>query len=286
MTARGVLLALLLGALLGAGGGLYYAWNVSPVAYTDTAPSTLAQAQRDDYVLLIASSHAVDHDLARARVRLASAGITGGQPLAALADRALDEGWGAARMCALAGLAQALGAASRALALCPDLAEPTPIVVPTHTRTPPPSATPSPAPTATPTATRRPTLTPTARPSPTPSPTPRYAYRVLARQQVCVTGQTEPLIVVLVQDAAGDGIPGVEVHVTWDGGDDHFFTGLKPEEDPGYGDFLMTPGAAYTVELLAAGGGASSPALADLAAFTCTGDAPGVWRVIYERIGE
>ena len=34
--------------------------------------------------------------------------------------------------------------------------------------------------------------------------------------------------------------PSVELVVTWDEGEDHFFTGLQPELGLGYGDFLMT----------------------------------------------
>jgi hypothetical protein len=44
-------------------------------------------------------------------------------------------------------------------------------------------------------------------------------------------------------------LPGVEIVITWDGGTEQFFTGLKPELGQGYADYLMTPDITYTVQL-------------------------------------
>jgi len=41
----------------------------------------------------------------------------------------------------------------------------------------------------------------------------------------------------------------VQITVTWSGGQDTFFTGFKPEIDPGYADFQMEPGQQYQIEL-------------------------------------
>jgi hypothetical protein len=38
--------------------------------------------------------------------------------------------------------------------------------------------------------------------------------------------------------------------VNWPGGDDSFFTGFKPEADPGYADFEMKSDEVYQVELV------------------------------------
>jgi hypothetical protein len=54
---------------------------------------------------------------------------------------------------------------------------------------------------------------------------------------------------VLVLDAAGQGIPGVEVLVLWDSGEDRFYTGLKPELGWGYADFDMQVGETYSLQL-------------------------------------
>ena len=43
-------------------------------------------------------------------------------------------------------------------------------------------------------------------------------------------------------------MPGIEIVVNWDGGEDHFFTGLKPDIDSGYADFIMVPEVIYTLQ--------------------------------------
>jgi hypothetical protein len=62
-----------------------------------------------------------------------------------------------------------------------------------------------------------------------------------------------PLIQVEVSDAAEGGVAGVEIVVVWDAGQDHFFTGLKPELGQGYADFTMTEGVSYTLRLADSG---------------------------------
>ncbi len=57
------------------------------------------------------------------------------------------------------------------------------------------------------------------------------------------------LLRIYVRDRLEQGIPGVKITVIWSGGTDTFFTGLKPEFDPGYADFQMEPGQRYQVEL-------------------------------------
>jgi hypothetical protein len=57
------------------------------------------------------------------------------------------------------------------------------------------------------------------------------------------------LLKIYVRDRLGEGVPGVKLTVTWSGGKDTFFTGFKPEVDPGYADFQMEKGQLYQVEL-------------------------------------
>jgi hypothetical protein len=101
--------------------------------------------------------------------------------------------------------------------------------------------------TATPTATLVPTLTPL--PTATPSPTPGAPFVLEKQDPICDPNLKEPLIQVQAFDAAGQPVPGVEGVVTWDGGETHFYTGLKSELGPGYADFTMTPGTIYTLRL-------------------------------------
>jgi len=46
---------------------------------------------------------------------------------------------------------------------------------------------------------------------------------------VCDASLSPPLIQVEALDAQGAPVPGAEVLIVWDEGQDHFFTGLKPE---------------------------------------------------------
>ncbi len=101
--------------------------------------------------------------------------------------------------------------------------------------------------TITPTATPVPTLTPL--PTATPSPTPGAPFVLEKQDSICDPNLKEPLIQVQAFDAAGQPVPGEEGVVTWDGGETHFYTGLKPELGPGYADFTMTPGTIYTLRL-------------------------------------
>jgi len=54
---------------------------------------------------------------------------------------------------------------------------------------------------------------------------------------------------VVVQDENGEGVPGVEVWLTWSDGADRAVTGLKPDRGPGYADFDVDPEVAYTVSV-------------------------------------
>ena len=212
-----------LGFAIGLAGGLYYAWLISPVEYVETAPDSLRPDFRADYLGLIASAYASGGDLVRARTRLALfPDLDPVNELAALAQQRLAGGFAESEARALSELASALGQGP--------------------TRTPTPTArgtsvSPTPSNTPRPTPTRRPTSTPGA------------AFMLTAREQVCDELLAEPLIQVVVLDAAGEAVPGQEVIVVWDTGQDHFFTGLKPELGLGYGDFTMTEGVSYTLQL-------------------------------------
>jgi hypothetical protein len=57
------------------------------------------------------------------------------------------------------------------------------------------------------------------------------------------------LLQVLVLNRSRRQLPGEEIVITWDGGQEAFFTGLKPELGNGYADYLMAPDTTYTVQL-------------------------------------
>ncbi|HWQ84643.1 MAG TPA: hypothetical protein VN363_08760, partial [Anaerolineales bacterium] len=136
------------------------------------------------------------------------------------------------------------------------------------------------------TATITPTLRPSATPSPTPTETPTRTptstaaapFVLRTTQRICEQNQPGGLIQVIALDAAEAQIAGVEVIVSWDGGEDHFYTGLQPELGRGYADFDMTEGLVYAVRLAEAGETAR-----ELSTFTCTGGFPGSWRVTFQQ---
>jgi hypothetical protein len=68
----------------------------------------------------------------------------------------------------------------------------------------------------------------------------------------------------------------------WDAGQDHFFTGLKPELGLGYGDFTMTEGISYTLRLAD-----SQQPVTNLSVHECEADGdesyPGSWLLQFEQ---
>jgi hypothetical protein len=83
---------LLFGLVLGLLVGLLYGWIIRPVEYVDTAPASLRDDYRADYVLMIAEAYLQEEDLELARVRLASLGP---RPPINFVINAIDYGAGA-----------------------------------------------------------------------------------------------------------------------------------------------------------------------------------------------
>jgi hypothetical protein len=223
-----------LGAIIGLALGLYYAWQVDPVEYTDNVPAALMAEDKMGYMQLVALAYRADGDVERARQRLVALGESApGQAVTALAQRMAASGGDTQTVSALAALAVALGTGPAGPT--PEDGAATGEIIAT--------ALPEPSPTLPPVAT--PQLLPT-RP---PSPTPPGLFVYVGKQALCDPAISPPLLQVITQNAQGDPIPGVEVLVEWNGGFDRFFTGLKPELGAGYGDFTMEAEQEYTVRL-------------------------------------
>jgi hypothetical protein len=102
---------------------------------------------------------------------------------------------------------------------------------------------------------------------------------VADQKKLCDPAVKTPVLQVQVNDAAGKPVAGVQVIVTWSGGQDSFFTGLRPDINPGYADFNMTAGTAYTLRL--ADGGEP---VNNLTSPTCAGsNQPGGWLVTFKQ---
>ena len=256
---------LLTGLILGLVLGLLYAWVISPIRYVDTQPSSLRSDFREQYRALIAAAFLSNGDLERAKARLALlADPEIAKTIAIQAQLAQDRAGPDSEKNGLELLATALSSG----AILPTAISPpsdTPTTEPTYTVTPTPvvalNGEASPTPTSgTPQASRTSAPTTTPLPSRTPTPTPGAPFILQEQTVVCDPTIKQPLIQIETLDAAMQPVPGVEVIVTTDQGEDHFFTGLKPELGLGYADYAVQPDVRYRIRL--AEGGDAIPDLA------------------------
>src|SRR5450432_2448154 len=202
---------------LGISAGLYYAWKVSPLVQTNTAPWQLSADGQRQYIIAVSLSFARDHDL----------------------KRAVD------RMVELAKSQGVTGCASTLLPLYTSTPAPTSTVATVTPSLIPPS-------TKTPTSTLGPTFTPATLVAGNLTPTPGGDFKVALVEPFC-SAKTPGIIEITVQDSSGTGIPGVQVEVATDSDKDDFFTGLKPERGPGFADYTMPvdsdSSSAFTVSI-------------------------------------
>jgi hypothetical protein len=308
---------LITGLFIGIIVGLIFAWVISPIEYVDTEPASLREDFKEQYRSLIAASFAANSNLARAQARLELLDDPNiSDTLAAQAQRALAAGHPQEEVRALGLLASV---ADEPLASIPTAVPLT--IFPTNTSStetsiPSPSATQNIAATATPphTPTLSPTLTPTKEititnppnlsptttlqatprsslthtPSPTFPPTATLTpttgspFVLDRRNLICDPLLGGPLLIIQTSESNGTAIPGVEIIVNWTEGEEHFFTGLKPELGLGYADFLMTPNIIYTLRLAD-----GSQLITDLTAAECqteNGDMIwGSWELLFKQ---
>lgn len=269
-----LLIALFVGAAIGLALGLMLTWVVWPVQYYDTDPVDLRPEHKEDYIVLVGAAYAVDGDLSRAKARLAKLEEKDiGSVVAGLAMRYLQESRGVEEMRSLAKLADALGVSSSAMLVY--IATPTP--PPTATREgpaiaqgPPPPMVPAPTPLA------------MAGPLGTTS---GAIFHLLEKHRFCES-QGSGRILVYVRDEEEQGLPNVSITISWPEGKDEFFTGLKPEEDPGYADFEMQQGIVYNLAIAGAEGAKGLDA--EFSAADCPNiqePVPSSWRLVFQRGG-
>jgi hypothetical protein len=244
-------LTLLIGVGLGIGAALLYAWKIDPKVTTDTFPWQLAADGQQNYIIAVSLAYARDHDLFRARDRLIDLGL-GERAWRAVADTACDlaktnygsTNTGLTAIRAMVELAQGQGASSCATTLLPlytNTPGPTPtLITPTPTLIPPATKTLTPTP--------GPTFTLDTLPAPTATPTLAGDFRFAIAEPLC-DPKNPGMLLIFVQDRDGSGLPGVPVQIASNTDQDTFYTGLKPERDPGFADYQMTAGETYTVLL-------------------------------------
>lgn len=259
---------ILLAIIAGLGLGLGYSWIISPTRVTNASPAALRADFKDHYRSAIAAAYAANRNLPRAQERLAL--LADADPVEALnaeAQRMLASG-------------REVEAADQVVALALDLEEGVALevtstsapeiennIAATSTLTPLPNpldfpfeVTESPQPIET-----QPTVdAPTPRPTQTPVPTLGAPFTLSGQETVCDPNLPDGLLQIIVFNANRRQLAGAKIIITWDGGEEEFFTGLKPELGNGYADFIMEPNTAYTVQL-----GAGSDIASGLTTSTC-----------------
>jgi hypothetical protein len=264
----------LIAIILGFGIGLAYAWVISPVQYVDAEPIVLRDDFKDHFRSAIAAAYASNGDLERARARLNLLGDPDpAQALTAQAQRMLAIGESVETVQQVAMLASAL---QGELAVNPSNQTPTNNRESTGqsaaTLTATPEASSLPTTESDPTGTPVPLLTATLRPTRTTTPTLGAPYQLVGQDTVCDPELAEGLLQIIVTNVTRNQIPGAEIIITWSSGEEHIFTGLKPELGNGYADYLMATDTTYSVRM--ADGG--TPA-AGISAPTCTATDGGTY---------
>jgi hypothetical protein len=227
---------LILVLLAGFGIGLAYSWLISPLRVFDSEPVALRMDFKDHYRSAIAASYAATGNLPRAQVRLSLLGDA--DPIEALnaqAQRAIANVPNAdspQQADQLAALALALEHGASPIAGMPSSTE---AGNDASTKTPPQSPD-------IPTDTALPTTQ-------SPAPTLGAPFELVNRETVCDPSLPGGLLQVVVFDSSGRQLAGIRIIITWDTGEERFFTGLKPELGNGYADYIMTPNTIYSLQL-------------------------------------
>lgn len=250
---------ILLALLAGLGLGLVYAWLVSPLRVTNADPIALRTDFKESFRSAIAASYAATGNLPRAQARLALLGDA--DPVEALnaqAQRMLADNETFEQADEVAALAVALqdGSGEPPTSAPTQVAEEV-VVETTDTPSPPtPDAQPNLTETQGPTQaietvipTESAIVPATPRPTQTPVPTLGAPFVLTAQDSICDTNLPDGLLQVLVVNSNRRQMPGIKIVINWEGSEEQFFTGLKPEIGNGYADYIMTPDVMYTVQI-------------------------------------
>lgn len=254
---------ILLALLVGLGLGLVYSWVISPLRIFSAEPKTLRADFKDQYRSLIAAAYAATDNLPRAQARLVLLGDPNGiEALNGQAQRMQASNQSFERADQVAALALALDENTQAgnpgsedinnepgATLPVEITE-TPNDIVTATSDSLSTEVPLDL-TETPQFIETQTLLVESSPRPTntSTPEPGEPFTLTGQETVCDPNIPEGLLQVIVLNSNRRQIPGVEIDITWEGGKEQFFTGLKPELGNGYADYLMTPDVTYSIQL-------------------------------------
>jgi len=279
MKRQGSNLYMLTAFILGLGLGLIVSLWLSPLQSRNSSPASLSAMDKDAYRVLIAQVYSARGDMERAQARLALLGDKDSHSaLAAQAQRAIANGHPAEEARSLALLAAALNVLQQT-PLAPTEAVMTLPPAGTSTADVPVQDSPEPVlstetiPVSQPTDTAEPARTQaidTVVPVPptiAPTPTQVLQFVVASRQSLCDVELMQMLQVTVV-DAAGRPLAGQGITISWEGGSETFFTGLKTREGAGFADYTMAPDGLYNLRMAAGGETAR-----DISAPNCRTDA-------------
>jgi hypothetical protein len=244
---------ILLALLTGLGLGLVYSWVISPLGVSDAEPITLRADFKDQYRSAIAAAYAATGNLPRARARLALLGDSNSiEVLNGQAQRMQANNQSFERTDLVVALALALDeSTSGAPPATPtiEIADQSENIV---TATSPTSSSEVPLDlTETPQIieTQIPLIESTPRPTSTSTLIPGEPFALTGQESICDSNLPDGLLQVLVLNSNRRQIAGVEIDITWEGGKEDFFTGLKPELGNGYADYIMAPDVTYSLQL-------------------------------------
>ena len=248
---------IILTLLFGLGLGLTYSWLISPLRVVDADPIALRADFKDYYRSAIAASYAATGNLPRAQSRLSLLNDSNSiETLNSQAQRLIASG-----EFVQADQLVALAIAFEDDTLLETRSTPTSnnitaiINETTATLPPPPQDIPfqfteTPQFIDTQTFETQPAASiPTPRPTRTLIPTVGANFARIAQDTVCDTNLPDGLLQVLIFNSGRRQVAGAKIIITWDNGEEQFFTGLKPEIGNGYADYSMSPNIVYTVRL-------------------------------------
>jgi hypothetical protein len=281
---------ILFGLILGLAAGLYVSWELFPTETIDVAPYQLGSMDKQQYMVAIALAYAQDGDLDRAVNRLVALRLPG-DPIQAMADTACDlartgyvnSSSGLRAVGAMMTFYQGQGRAGCADTLITASGQATQVVdvqLPTTT----PTLTPAATKTATPESAALATSTPVAVVVPTAAP--QISYEAISVNTTCSAADSGLIQVFVYEINGATGIPAQPIRVRWAPNNESiFYTGLKPERDPGYADFAMAENVNYIVDMP----GLAEPIQTALSAVPCTDPTTGAramttYRVIFRAL--
>lgn len=266
----------LLALAVGFGLGLFYAWTIAPIQYIEAEPHTLRDDFKDHYRAAIAAAYHSNPDLERARARLDLLGDPNpSQALSAQAQRMVANGESPNSIQQVALLASALEGFAEVSSPTADPTKSASVegtlvpasITATTSDLPPESGIESEQ-----TSTPIPITSVTPKPSQIPTVTLGAPYQMVGQDRICDQELAEGLLQILVIKASRKQIPGAEIIVTWAGGEEHIFTGLKPELGNGYADYVMEFDVSYSVHMANGGTPAS-----EISAPECTGSDESIY---------